>query len=63
MFSLESNEYSLSTTFNNNKKKENRPKLLSPRTTICGGDIGSVPYVCMCVRTYVRSYVHLLSSL
>ena len=26
----------------------------------CGGDIGSVPYVCMLVRTYVRSYVHLL---
>ena len=25
----------------------------------CGGDIGSVPYVC----TYVRSYVYLLSSL
>ena len=23
----------------------------------CGGDIGSVPYVCMCVRTYVRSFV------
>ena len=33
----------------------------------CGGDIGSVPYVCMCIRTYlrtfVRSCVHLLSSL
>ena len=25
----------------------------------CGVDLGSVPYVC----TYVRSYVHLLSSL
>ena len=25
----------------------------------CGGNIGSVPYVC----TFVRSYVHLLSSL
>ena len=23
----------------------------------CGGDIGSVPYVCMWVRTYVRSFV------
>ena len=29
----------------------------------CGGDIGSVPYVYMCVRTYVCSNVHLLSSL
>ena len=23
----------------------------------CGGDIGSVPYVCMYVRTYVRTFV------
>ena len=23
----------------------------------CGGDIGSVPYVCMGVRTYVRTFV------
>ena len=29
----------------------------------CGGDIGSVLYVCMCVRMYVLSYVHLLSLL
>ena len=29
----------------------------------CGGDIGSVSYVCTYVRSFVRSYVHLLSSL
>ena len=29
----------------------------------CGGDIGSVPYVCTYVRSFVRSYVHVLSSL
>ena len=32
---------------------------LSPRTTKWRGDIGFVPYV----STYVRTYVHLLSSL
>ena len=29
----------------------------------CGGDIGSVPYVCTYERSFGRSYVHLLSSL
>ena len=37
------------------------PSLLSPRTTKLWRDIGSVPYVCMCVRTYVRSFVRMFT--
>ena len=40
---------------------ENKRRYYPLAQQSCGGDIGSVPYVCMCVRTFVRMFTFVIA--